>query len=42
MEWVLAVCFGLGGVMVAQSAWDWLADMLRHNDRGTTWHYHRD
>jgi hypothetical protein len=34
MEWVLAGCFGLGGVMVAQSAWDWLGDFLKRYDKG--------
>ncbi len=32
MEWVLAVCFGLGGVMVAQSVWDWLSDVVNKGD----------
>lgn len=42
MEWVLAGCFGLGGIMVAQSAWDWVDGIRKRNNRGPTWRYLRD
>jgi hypothetical protein len=34
MEWVLAISFGLGGVMIGQSAWDLLEDLVKRHDRG--------